>query len=108
MLTIGSIWLMRLSRAGSTDGAATQSVMLAVKERRLTVMAIWERHERRLALALQGSFGAFTWGVLDRVLEDGLTIEAISGASAGAVNAVLLASGLQRDGRTGARQALAG
>jgi NTE family protein len=73
-------------------------------------MAIWDRHERRLALALQGggSFGAFTWGVLDRVLEDGVAIDAISGASAGAINAVLLASGLQRDGRTGARQALTG
>ena len=71
-------------------------------------MAIWDRNERRLALALQGggSFGAFTWGVLDRLLEDGLAIDAISGASAGAVNAVLLASGLQRDGRTGARKAL--
>jgi NTE family protein len=73
-------------------------------------MAIWDRNERGLTLALQGggSFGAFTWGVLDRVLEDGLAIDAISGASAGAVNAVLLASGLQRDGRTGARKALAG
>jgi NTE family protein len=47
---------------------------------------------RTFALALQGggSHGAYTWGVLDRLLEDdGLDIEGLSGASAGAVNAVL-------------------
>ncbi len=52
---------------------------------------------RRLSLALQGggSFGAFTWGVLDRLLEENdIAFEAISGASAGAINAVLLASGM--------------
>src|SRR5689334_17406791 len=50
--------------------------------------------QRRLSLALQGggSFGAFTWGVLDRLLEtDALALDTISGASAGAVNAVILA-----------------
>jgi NTE family protein len=50
-----------------------------------------------VSLALQGggSHGAFTWGVLDRLLEDErIEIEAISGASAGAVNAVVLAHGL--------------
>ncbi len=64
---------------------------------------------RRLSLALQGggSFGAFTWGVLDRLLdEDDLALDAVSGASAGAVNAVLLASGLAEGGRTGARNRL--
>ena len=64
---------------------------------------------RRLALALQGggSFGAFTWGALDRVLEDeSIELDAISGASAGAVNAVLLASGLAHGGREGARKNL--
>ena len=68
------------------------------------------RNDGRLALALQGggSFGAFTWGVLDRLLEEGTEFDAISGASAGAVNAVLLASGLQRGGREGARDALRG
>jgi len=63
----------------------------------------------RLALALQGggSFGAFTWGVLDRLLEDeDIQIEAISGASAGAVNAVLLAAGLLEGGRAVAREKL--
>ena len=52
---------------------------------------------RFLSLALQGggSFGAFTWGVLDRLLEEReVDFDAISGASAGAVNAVLLASGM--------------
>src|SRR4051812_44683757 len=54
---------------------------------------------RRLSLALQGggAFGAFTWGVLDRLLEeDDLALDAVSGASAGATNAVLLASGLAK------------
>lgn len=53
---------------------------------------------RRLVnLALQGggSHGAFTWGVLDALLEDGrINIEGISGTSAGAMNAVVLAHGL--------------
>ena len=55
-----------------------------------------------------GAHGAFTWGVLDRLLEDErLEIEAISGASSGAMNAVMLAHGLTIGGREGARQALA-
>src|SRR5208282_5192052 len=64
----------------------------------------------RLSLALQGggSFGAFTWGVLDRLLEEpDIGFDAISGASAGSVNAVLLASGLIDGGREGARARLA-
>ncbi|WP_443114270.1 patatin-like phospholipase family protein [Herbaspirillum seropedicae] len=62
-----------------------------------------------ISLALQGggSHGAFTWGVLDRLLEDGrLGFEGISGASAGAMNAVVLAQGYVQDGREGARAAL--
>ncbi len=63
----------------------------------------------RLALALQGggAHGAFTWGVLDALLERGVTIDAISGASAGAFNAVFLAHGWLEDGPAGAREALA-
>ncbi len=64
---------------------------------------------RRLSLALQGggSFGAFTWGVLERLLEEpDCEIDAISGASAGAVNGVLLASGFVEGGREGARARL--
>jgi NTE family protein len=65
----------------------------------------------RLALALQGggAHGAFTWGVLDALLEHTPNpIVALSGASAGAMNAVLLAHGLLDGGRDGARAALAG
>ncbi len=57
---------------------------------------------KRINLALQGggAHGAFTWGVLDHLLEDGrLAIDGISGTSAGAINAVMLADGLAR-GRT--------
>lgn len=66
--------------------------------------------KKTVTLGLQGggSHGAFTWGVLDRLLEDErINIEAISGASAGAMNAVVLAHGYARDGREGARAALA-
>lgn len=62
-----------------------------------------------VSLALQGggSHGAFTWGVLDRLLEeDALAITAISGASAGAMNGVVLADGLLAGGRDTARDAL--
>ena len=64
---------------------------------------------RRLSLALQGggSFGAFTWGVLDRLLEEpSVALDAISGASAGAVNAALLTAGLIEGGRTEAKARL--
>lgn len=62
-----------------------------------------------VAVALQGggSHGAFTWGVLDRLLlEPDLEIVGISGTSAGAMNAAILADGLRRGGRTEARAAL--
>jgi NTE family protein len=60
-----------------------------------------------LALQGGGAHGAFTWGVLDRILEeDWLTIDAISGTSVGAMNAAVMASGYATDGRGGARQAL--
>ena len=64
---------------------------------------------RKLSLALQGggSYGAFTWGVLDRLLEEAdVEFDAISGASVGAVNAALVACGLIVDGREGARKSL--
>jgi NTE family protein len=63
----------------------------------------------RLSLALQGggSFGAFTWGVLDRLLEEpAIDFDAISGASAGAVNAVLMAAGMVDGGPDEARARL--
>src|SRR6186997_1866706 len=62
-----------------------------------------------VALALQGggSHGAYTWGVLDRLLEERtFRIEAVSGASAGAVNAAVLAHGFCTGGREGAKAAL--
>jgi NTE family protein len=69
------------------------------------------RPRKRIDLALQGggAHGAFTWGVLDRLLEDErLEVSAISGTSAGAMNAVVLASGLMAGGRSAAREALRG
>ena len=83
-------------------------------------MAAWPTDRRRwrrarrlpaLNLALQGggAHGAFTWGALDRLLEeDGFACEGISGTSAGALNAVVLASGWLAGGAQGAREALAG
>jgi NTE family protein len=65
--------------------------------------------KRPLSLALQGggSFGAFTWGVLDRLLEqDAFALDMVSGVSAGAVNAVLLADGLAEGGPAAARARL--
>jgi NTE family protein len=60
-----------------------------------------------LALQGGGAHGAFTWGVLDRLLEDErLDFDSISGTSAGAMNAVVLASGFEQGGRSGARDAL--
>ncbi|MEL7047323.1 MAG: patatin-like phospholipase family protein, partial [Pseudomonadota bacterium] len=60
-----------------------------------------------LALQGGGSHGAFAWGVLDRLLEDGrLGIEGICATSAGTMNACVLASGMQQGGPEGARKAL--
>ncbi|MGI9511639.1 MAG: patatin-like phospholipase family protein, partial [Anderseniella sp.] len=64
---------------------------------------------KSIALALQGggAHGAFTWGVLDRLLEDGrLNINAITGTSAGAMNAAVLAQGFTQNGPDGGREAL--
>ncbi|MCT8972431.1 patatin-like phospholipase family protein [Microbaculum marinisediminis] len=60
-----------------------------------------------LALQGGGAHGAFTWGVLDWILERGpLKIDGISGTSAGAMNAVALVSGYHKGGPDGARRAL--
>lgn len=62
-----------------------------------------------ISLALQGggAHGAFTWGVVDRLLEEeSLSISGISGTSAGAMNAVVMASGLAKGGPAQARAAL--
>jgi NTE family protein len=64
----------------------------------------------RINLALQGggAHGAFTWGVLDRLLEDGgVDVAAVCGTSAGAMNGVALVYGLALGGREKAREVLA-
>lgn len=65
-----------------------------------------DRPIKRINLALQGggAHGAFTWGVLDRILEDDrIEIAAISGTSAGALNGAALKAGMHMGGRKGAR-----
>jgi len=69
-----------------------------------------KRPHKTINLALQGggAFGAITWGVLDRLLEDPrITIEGVSGTSSGAMNAVAMAQGLISGGREAARATLA-
>jgi NTE family protein len=82
---------------------------LAMPTRRSAPRKTTAPRKLRIDLALQGggSHGAFTWGVLDRLLEDeGLEIAGVSGTSAGAMNAVALAAGLMEGGREGARTCL--
>ena len=67
------------------------------------------RADKSVALALQGggAHGAFTWGVLDALIEDGrLGFEAVTGASAGAMNAVVMIDGWLAGGADGARAGL--
>jgi NTE family protein len=78
--------------------------------RKLRAVAKPKSNRKRINLGLQGggAHGAFTWGVLDGLLEDErIDIEGISGTSAGAVNAVMLADGLARGGAAEARKRLA-
>lgn len=66
-------------------------------------------NKKSVNFALQGggAHGAFTWGVLDKIFEDGrVHINAISGSSAGAMNAVVAADGLMQSGPEGARRSL--
>jgi NTE family protein len=68
-----------------------------------------DQNQILIDLALQGggSHGAFTWGVLERLLDEPrLRIAAISGTSAGAMNAAVLADGWTEGGAQGAREAL--
>ena len=72
-------------------------------------MDVTAREPVLVDFALQGggSHGAFIWGVLDRLIEERwLRIEAISGTSAGAMNAALMADGWMQGGAEGARAAL--
>lgn len=66
-----------------------------------------ERKKINYALQGGGTHGAFTWGILDHLLEDGrLDVEAITATSAGSMNAVILLQGLQNGGADGARELL--
>lgn len=65
-----------------------------------------KRKSRSISLALQGggAHGAFTWGVLERLVDEpGLEIKAITATSAGATNAAAFAAGYARDGADGAK-----
>jgi NTE family protein len=91
-------------RGPARETAATQ----ARADRRTAPRKTDRRKPINLALQGGGSHGAFTWGVLDRLLEDdGLRIVEISGASAGAMNAVVLAQGMADGGEAAARASLA-
>ena len=91
----------RANRGSAANGAVTPA------ETSLADRRAWPPQKLSLALQGGGSFAAFSWGVLDRLLEQpDCEFEAISGASAGAVNAVLLASGLVEGGRQRARARL--
>jgi NTE family protein len=89
-----------VSSTGAARPAPTAGVAAA---------ALPATNRKRIDLALQGggAHGAFTWGVLDALLEDGrLHFDCISGTSAGAMNAIVLADGLHRGGTDGARERL--
>ncbi|ASQ44980.1 patatin-like phospholipase family protein [Legionella clemsonensis] len=76
---------------------------------KLTKSLLTHKKPVLIDLALQGggAHGAYTWGVLDRLLEEPkLQIEGISGTSAGSMNAAVLASGYLNNGSGGARAAL--
>ena len=91
---------MNIHQAIDTEGA--------VPARKLRIAP--ETTTKTLNLALQGggAHGAFTWGVLDRLLEDErLNFEGVVATSAGGMNAAVLAYGLVEGGRQGARKALA-
>jgi NTE family protein len=89
--------LVRAAEAPATSLASARAKRLAT----------WPPEKLSLALQGGGSFGAFAWGVLDRLLEEpGIEFDAVSGSSAGAINAVLLASGLTDGGREAARARL--
>jgi NTE family protein len=91
------------------DGPMMEKTMKAVSNTAKPRKSTDNRKRINLALQGGGAHGAFTWGVLDRILEDGrLEIDAISGTSAGAMNAVALADGFTAGGADGAREKLEG
>ena len=87
-----------------------QALSTARPRRTSAPVAIAKSTTKPISLALQGggAHGAFAWGVLDKLLEDGrLGVEAMSATSAGAMNAVVMAYGMSAGGADGARDALA-
>ena len=110
-----SCHLSSLNRA-SRDSASRWEIPLAKLRSYLDGLAIWTGaaprrvQPRKINLALQGggAHGAFSWGVADQLLADErIAIAGISGTSAGAVNAVMIADGLARGGPAEARKRLA-
>jgi NTE family protein len=71
-------------------------------------MAVLPLNRSRTVLALQGggAHGAFTWGALDRLLENGLTFAAVTGVSSGAMIAAMAVQGYVHNGNAGARAAV--
>jgi len=99
-------WARRFLSTGEISIPSEQSERPATPPKKRRVRA---KSGKPVSLALQGggAHGAFTWGVLDRLLEDAsLRIEALSGASAGALNAVIAANGLVNGGPEAAREDL--
>ena len=97
-----------LLHAGANEAAGARSHRTLLDAN--AAVGASETKAKWLNLALQGggAHGAFTWGVLDALLEDpSLRFEGLSGSSAGAMNAVVLADGWIKGGRGGARDALA-
>ncbi len=99
-----------MARAAKTSAAKTRApkIRAAKKGRGKTTAAATQKKTINLALQGGGAHGAFTWGVCDRLLEDPrVEIEGITGSSAGAMNAAVLAYGDALGGAEGARKALA-
>jgi NTE family protein len=88
---------------------ASPDVISADSARPTGIVLAGPKAEKPVALALQGggAHGSFTWGVLDALIEDGrLAFEALTGASAGAMNAVVMVDGWLKGGPDGARLGL--
>ena len=110
---IGKIRSKRISRRrafsllGALGFAAAPTVLKLSKADVPRAGAAPGRHKVALALQGGGSHGAFTWGVLDRILDDPtIEIIGVTGTSAGAMNAAALVGGLLRGGAQQAREEL--
>ena len=98
-------WLERFKtwldgrRAGPDAGPAARAAIAHPEQRALVL---------QLALQGGGAHGAFTWGVLDGLLDEAdFSCPRISGTSAGALDGAVLVSGFAAGGRAGAQRALA-